>query len=365
MIAFLYPGQGAQRPGMLANLPDSVATRRTMEEAAELLPAIGELDTTEALTSTTNAQVALLISGVATARTLTDEHRVSPDIVAGHSVGAFAAAVGAGVFTFAEAVAARLRGDSMTPACALHRGMAALTGLPLRAARDLVASEDADDRLWIANINAVDQVVLGGTLAALDDARQAARRAGARRFEMLDVAVASHGPLQRDTASAVAQHLSAIPHREQRSAYMTNVGARRIRDDPAAVLDDLADPSPSGAVVRHHAVTAGTRRHRHRRDAARARVEPTRHCHAPAFSVFSVDRDGLAPISARLRSLLVDAVPQLDHRAQDLLGPAKPARWLSPGRWSARRRAAWRPRADRGRTARCGRGRRATSGPAP
>ena len=47
MIAFLYPGQGAQRAGMLANLPDSVATRRTMEEAAELLPAIGELDTTE------------------------------------------------------------------------------------------------------------------------------------------------------------------------------------------------------------------------------------------------------------------------------------------------------------------------------
>jgi malonate decarboxylase epsilon subunit len=325
MIAFLYPGQGAQRAGMLANLPDSVATRRTMEEAAELLPAIGELDTTEALTSTTNAQVALLISGVATARTLTDEHRVSPDIVAGHSVGAFAAAVGAGVLTFAEAVAAvRLRGDSMTRACASGQwGMAALTGLPLRAARDLVASEDADDRLWIANINAVDQVVLGGTLAALDDARQAARRAGARRFEMLDVAVASHGPLQRDTASAVAQHLSAIPHREQRSAYMTNVGARRIRDDPAAVLDDLADAvarpvrwfdimrllpelgviatveMPPGEVL-SRLVTATT----------------------PAVRVFSVDRDGLVPISARVRSLLVDAVPKLDHRAQDLLGPA-------------------------------------------
>jgi len=325
MIAFLYPGQGAQRAGMLANLPDSVATRRTMEEAAELLPAIGELDTTEALTSTTNAQVALLISGVATARTLNDEHRVSPDIVAGHSVGAFAAAVGAGVLTFAEAVAAvRLRGDSMTRACASGQwGMAALTGLPLRAARDLVASEDADDRLWIANINAVDQVVLGGTLAALDDARQAARRAGARRFEMLDVAVASHGPLQRDTASVVAQHLSAIPHREQRSAYMTNVGARRIRDDPAAVLDDLADAvarpvrwfdimrllpelgviatveMPPGEVL-SRLVTATT----------------------PAVRVFSVDRDGLAPISARVRSLLVDAVPKLDHRAQDLLGPA-------------------------------------------
>ena len=140
MIAFLYPGQGAQRAGMLANLPDSAATRRTMEEAAELLPAIGELDTAEALTSTTNAQLALLISGVATARTLTDEHGLSPDIVAGHSVGAFAAAVGAGVLTFSEAVAAvRLRGDSMARACASGQwGMAALTGLRLRAVRDLV-----------------------------------------------------------------------------------------------------------------------------------------------------------------------------------------------------------------------------------
>ena len=79
MIAFLYPGQGAQRPEMLADLPDSAAARRTLEEAADLLPAIGELDTAEALVSTTNAQLALLICGVATARTLTDEHGVSPD----------------------------------------------------------------------------------------------------------------------------------------------------------------------------------------------------------------------------------------------------------------------------------------------
>ena len=134
MIAFLYPGQGAQHAGMLADLPDSAAARRTLEEAADLLPAIGGLDTAEALASTTNAQLALLICGVATARTLADEHGVSPDIVAGHSVGAFAAAVGAGVLTFSEAVAAvKLRGDSMARACASGQwGMAALTGLRLR-----------------------------------------------------------------------------------------------------------------------------------------------------------------------------------------------------------------------------------------
>jgi malonate decarboxylase epsilon subunit len=324
MIAFLYPGQGAQHAGMLALLPDSATTRRTLEEATELLPAIGELDTAEGLTSTTNAQLALLVCGVAAARTLTDQYGVTPDVVAGHSVGAFAAAVGAGVLTLSEAVAAvRLRGDSMAGACASGQwGMAALTGLRLRAARDLVSSVAAGDTLWIANINAVDQVVLGGTVAALDKARQAARRAGARRFEMLDVAVASHGPLQRDTACAVAQHLSTIPYRDQRADYMTNVGARRIRDDPAAVLDDLATSVahpvrwfdiirllPELGVIATVEMPPG--------NVLSRLVTAT----MPPVTVFSVDSDGLGPITARLRSLLVEPVPHLDHRAEDFLGP--------------------------------------------
>ena len=203
--------------------------------------------------------------------------------------------------------------------------MAALTGLRLRVVRDLVeaeAAESADDNLWIANINAVDQVVVGGTVAALDNARQAAQRAGARRFEMLDVAVASHGPVQRETARVVALYLSTIPRHGQQAAYMTNVGARRIRDDPAAVLDDLANAvahpvrwfdimrllpelgigvtveMPPGDVL-SRLVTATT----------------------PALRVFSVTDDELGAIAGRLRSLLVDAVPKPDHGAQDFLGP--------------------------------------------
>jgi malonate decarboxylase epsilon subunit len=328
MIAFLYPGQGAQRPGMLADLPDSDAARRTLEEAADLLPAIGGLDTAAALASTTNAQLALLICGVASARTLADEHGVRPDIVAGHSVGAFAAAVGAGVLTFPEAVAAvRLRGDSMARACASGQwGMAALTGLRLRVVRDLVDAEAAeaadDDKLWIANINAADQVVLGGAVAALDDAREAAQSAGARRFEMLDVAVASHGPLQRETARVVAQYLSTIPRRGQQAAYMTNVGARRIRDDSAAVLDDLANAVahpvrwfdimrllPELGVAATVEMPPG--------DVLSRLVTAT----TPAVSALNVAEDGLGPITARLRSRLVAAVPKPDHRAQDFLGP--------------------------------------------
>jgi malonate decarboxylase epsilon subunit len=325
MIAFLYPGQGVQYAGMLSALPDSAAVRATLDEAADLLPPISELDTAEALASTTNAQLALLICEVATARSFADEHGVRPDFVAGHSAGAFGAAVGAGVLTFKEAVAAvKLRGENMARACASgHWGMAALTGLRLRAVRDLVNAEAASEGLWIANINAIDQVVLGGTLAALDDAREAAQRAGARRFEMLDVAVASHGPLQLDTARAVAEYLSTIPHRAQRAAYMTNVGARRVRDDSAAVLDDLADAVAHP--VRWFDITRLLPEL-----GVRATIEmPPGHvlsrlvtATTPAVSAFSVTDDEVGTITARLRSFLVDAVPQPDHGAQDLLGPA-------------------------------------------
>ena len=323
MIAFLYTGQGAQQAGMLASLPDSAATRRTLAEAAELLGPIDGLDTAESLASTTNTQLALLICGVATARTFADEHDVHPTVVAGHSVGAFAAAVTAGVLTFPEAVAAvKLRGDSMADACTSGQwGMAALTGLRLRAVRDLVTAEAAD-QLWVANINAVDQVVLGGTVAALDDVRPAAQRAGARRFEMLDVAVASHGPIQQDTAHAMAQHLSAIPHRDQTVAYLTNVGARRIRNDPAAVLADLA--TAVAHPVRWFDIMGllpelgiGATVEMPPGNVLSRLVSAT----TPTVSTFCVATADLESIAARLRSLLVDAVPQLDHGAQDFLGP--------------------------------------------
>jgi malonate decarboxylase epsilon subunit len=219
-LAYLFPGQGSQRPGMLRDLPDAVRA-----EAADV---IGTLD--DALRSSTDAQLALLIAGVAAARTLTDDHALPPDLVAGHSVGAFAAAVTAGVLTFAEAIeAVRLRGTLMEEACAgADWGMAALRGVSLRAAETLV--RDSAGPLWIANVNAADQVVLSGTGAALAGV-------GGRR---LDVTVASHCPLQDGTATRLAEHLGDLPRRRQTVPYLTCAGGRRVRDDAGAVLDDLA-----------------------------------------------------------------------------------------------------------------------------
>ena len=94
---------------------------------------------------------------MAGARALIDDHGLVPEFVAGHSVGAFAAAVTAGVLTLAEALAAvELRGRSMEQACAQGDwGMAAVIGLPTRAAAELVAEVGTDDDpLWVANVNA-------------------------------------------------------------------------------------------------------------------------------------------------------------------------------------------------------------------
>ena len=248
-LAFLYPGQGAQRSRIFRALPASPAVTNTLDEAATALDHIrwpgglDDLDTAEALRSTTNVQLALVISGVAAARVLTDDHGLVPDFVAGHSVGAFAAAVTAGVLTLSEAMAAvQLRGDLMQQICETGRwGMAAVLGLgatAVRALADRVSTQD--NPVWVANINSADQIVLSGTTTALERANDAARQAGARRWELLDVAIASHCPLQAPTAARVAAHLACLPRRTQRVAYLTNTRGRRVRADAAAVLDDLA-----------------------------------------------------------------------------------------------------------------------------
>jgi malonate decarboxylase epsilon subunit len=250
-LAFLYPGQGSQRPGMLRALPTTPAALRTLDEASTVLGRttrgdLASLDDDVSLDST-SAQLALLIAGVAGARTLADDYGLRPELVAGHSVGAFAAAVTAGALTMAEALAAvRLRGALMEKACAGGTwGMAAVTGLrepeSVALARQL---STAGDPLWVACVNAADQVVLSGTMTALERAEAAASETGARHWRMLDVTVASHGPLQEPTAVGLAGHLAGIPRRRLRTAYLTS-GGRRITADSAAILDDLAREATS------------------------------------------------------------------------------------------------------------------------
>ena len=236
MIALLYPGQGSQEPGMLGALPDHRAVADTLEEAGALLGGpVADLDAAPA--STVAAQLALFVAATSVDRALRAEG-VVPDIVAGHSVGAFAAAVGAGALTFAEGLSAvRLRAELMESLFPAGFGMVAVTGLGESRVRGLVGT---DGPLSVAVVNAPDQVVVSGPADTLDRFTDPARAAGARRVRRLDVAVPSHSPALLPVRNALHEHLASVPRRTLGCPYVANTTARAVTD-AGAVLDDLAD----------------------------------------------------------------------------------------------------------------------------
>src|SRR5271155_2237683 len=129
-IAFLFPGQGAQREGLLHQLPQHAEVTRTIHEASAVLGRdLDSLENAEALGSTAAVQTALLIAGVATARALMAE-QVQPAAVAGMSIGAFGAAVVCGTLSFADALPlVHMRGELMQTAFPSGFGLAAIEGL--------------------------------------------------------------------------------------------------------------------------------------------------------------------------------------------------------------------------------------------
>ncbi|GAS94975.1 malonate decarboxylase epsilon subunit [Mycolicibacterium canariasense] len=235
-LALLFPGQGSQQPDMLHTLPASPAITATLAQSPT------GIDSAAALASTANTQRALLVAGVACARALVDDYGLTPQFVAGHSAGAFAAAVTAGVLTLSEALeVVAVRGRAMEEACAGGEwGMAAVTGLPERTARQLVARiATEEDPLWVANINGATQTVVSGSTRALQRMAAAADTAGATDYRRLAVTVASHCPLQQATATELARRLADVPRRTPTAHYLTNTGGRAVLSADA-VLEDLA-----------------------------------------------------------------------------------------------------------------------------
>ncbi len=249
-LAVLFPGQGSQRPGLLTALGRAPSVRPALAAAAAALddcggPSLAELDTPERLATTTGAQLQLLVAGAAAAHALRSAG-LAPAVVAGHSVGAFGAAVAAGVLTLQEAVPVVLVRGRVLARCAGggRWGMLAVQGLTEPAVARLVGEVSRPDHpAWVAVVNARDQVVAAGTRDALSRLADAALRDGARRAALLDVAVASHCPVQEPAAEAVAAALADLPSRDPEVAVVLGTG-RRTRSG-AAVREDLA-----GAVAR-------------------------------------------------------------------------------------------------------------------
>jgi malonate decarboxylase epsilon subunit len=254
-VAFLFPGQGSQRPSMLHELPDHPASRDMVSKATEVLGRdVLELDTPEALGSTIAVQLALLVVGATVARVLVEEGG-EPDFVAGHSVGAFTAAVAAGALDYPNALRlVDLRACAMQESYPSGYGMGVLVGLDERTVSRLAAEAGTSKaQVHAANVNAPLQVSVAGADDALERLLDLARKRGARHALRLGVPVPSHTPLMAPVATELERALAEVPMKPPVVPYLSNVGGRALRD-PEEVRDDLAQ-SVQRPVLWHDATT--------------------------------------------------------------------------------------------------------------
>lgn len=253
-VAFLFPGQGSQVPGMLHTLPDHQSITRTLDEVSESLGEnVLELDSPEALRSTVSVQLALLASGIAVARALIAEG-VAPEAVAGMSAGAFAAAVAAGALNLADGVRLmKQRAERMVELYPKGYGLAAIVGLTEKQVSTLVEKAyTAQNPVYVGNINAPLQIVIAGSDEGMNKVLEAARKSGARKAVRLDVSEPSHCPLLQPVADTLTKSLLAIHLQKPKSTYIGNVTGRALRS-AQAISEDLASNIAHG--VRWHDAT--------------------------------------------------------------------------------------------------------------
>ncbi len=215
--AFVFPGQGSQCVGMLKALAaDHAQIVETFREASEVLGYdlwdLTQNGPEEALNRTAVTQPALLAADVGCYRAWRARNGVRPAVMAGHSLGEYAALVCAEAMDFREAVrlVAR-RGELMQGAVPQGEGaMAAILGLADEAVEAVCRECAQGETLAAANYNAPGQVVIAGTKAAVDRALIAARAAGARRSIVLAVSAPSHCGLMQGAAREFAETLAPV-----------------------------------------------------------------------------------------------------------------------------------------------------------
>jgi [acyl-carrier-protein] S-malonyltransferase len=230
-IAFLFPGQGAQYPGMARDFYDHYAiAKETFEESDELLnrklSSVVFEGPEQALTETRNSQLGIFVSSLAILRVIRKLFpTMTPSLCAGLSLGEYTALSASGRLAFADGVGlVDQRARYMNDACETTQGtMAVILGLDADAVEQLVKEVNLPNDLWAANFNCPGQVVISGTLKGIEAGTTAAKAKGAKRVLPLQVHGAFHSGLMKAAEEKLTPHITHVPLKESSQELVMNV----------------------------------------------------------------------------------------------------------------------------------------------
>lgn len=237
-IAFLFPGQGSQYPGMGKDIIDhfSVA-RQTIEEADDILnrklSSIIFQGPEALLTETQNSQTAIFVISIAFVRVLNELFpSLQPQICAGLSLGEYTALTAAGFLPFRDCLPlVQHRAQFMNDACERRKGiMAVVMGLDADVVESLVREVALPNDLWAANFNCPGQVVISGTEKGITIGSEAAKAKGAKRVLPLSVHGAFHSGLMQEAGERLAPYIDNAPIQPGQAELVMNVPGDFVKD---------------------------------------------------------------------------------------------------------------------------------------
>jgi [acyl-carrier-protein] S-malonyltransferase len=234
-IGLVFSPQGSQVVGMGRDLAESSPAARATFDAADAALGWSVSGTCwsgpqKRLDDTRQTQPCLLTTSVAAMRAIEERTRVAPAVVAGHSVGEYAALVAAGVLELDAALRLVSRRAELMAAVDVEGGMSAVIGLDREAVESAVAAIGRPTELVVANDNAPGQVVISGLTEPLDAAEALLRERGARRVIRLPVSGPFHSPLMAGVAEGLADAFENEEWSDARVPVMSNVTAEPITD---------------------------------------------------------------------------------------------------------------------------------------
>jgi len=236
-LAFVFPGQGSQKVGMLDDLfAVYPSIKKVYDEASAVLDVdlwdVVTKDPDHKINSTDITQPVMLAAGVATYQLWKDNKGDVPELMAGHSLGEYSALVCAGVIDFKQAIKlVSARGTYMQQAVPAGTGaMAAILGMDDDAVRKVCADTSSIGVVEAVNFNSPGQVVIAGEKSAVEHAAELAKESGAKRAVLLPVSVPSHCQLMKSAADKLAIDLAAIEFNPPLIPVINNVDAKSPTD---------------------------------------------------------------------------------------------------------------------------------------